>query len=174
METQTMARNMMTSLIAVKRQACVDHRGPWDLAMMLDIRMADEPGRIAVIRDRDDMETTVRHIVKPGERVSHVGLVADAYVQSAEWQAGQPTPPVPQRGEIQEAFHAGNLAVEEELVVQVIDVRTDELVALAARYRYCDSGLPHFDQPEVWDRGVIDGQVPDNLKAIAARLRGAW
>jgi hypothetical protein len=173
MNLHEVTKHMMTAHQATKRGRCTQEGGPTDLSPMVDVRLGTGEAMIALVPDRDFIEAAVLTLAGD-RRVRFIGFCADAY--GKEYLDGEAPEGEPVQGEVGAAFRAGDLTVVELLTITVIDVISEEVVMLESRYHYDDRGRPRFGEV----RGSLEpgadlqGQVVDNLRAVAAECRGAW
>lgn len=167
MPIQDSAHVAMESVCATKVKMCEDAGGPYDLSPMLHIEYTDGTVSIAMIPDRDYIVTGVMAVnAKPIEAIA---FVADTYMRNVALGT-----PLPERGEIGAAFRRGEMSVQEGLVVEVVEVKSGEILTLYRPYRYDDRGQPVFEPFEEFADGEgkeAVGQVVDNLRLAAAFVR---
>lgn len=161
------AKLMLTATRMTKWERCKDEHGPTDLMPVVHIVDTEERVFVALVPDRDYIDEAVGAVVPEGSRIAYIGFCADAYGRA--YPPGT-DPESVQRGELLARFGLGDMAVTEELIITVIDVKSGDVFAVMQRYHYDDLGLPTFDEPVSFG-GDQTGQVVDNLRDVARRKR---
>lgn len=162
--------NVRAAFMATKRMMCVDHGGPYDVSMQVDVEFTDRTRAVGLIPDRDLIGVAVKTLAESREaEMAYVTVLADIYHGLSDLSPKEAVEHG--RGTMRARFEQGDMSVTEALSVLVIEVKTGTLAGSLVPYRYDDHGVPKFGRPESLtpDDGVLVGAVVDEL-----RLATGW